>query len=99
MTHLNFMRNNQLYPLLKTLPKGVLHHLHFDCAEDEEFVFMMRHSTASISSLIPSFIWPQISKLLDWELHNRLRQRDGFLWHKQGKNMLMRILLFELWQA
>lgn len=32
------MRNNALYPLLKTLPKGVLHHLHIDCAEDEEFV-------------------------------------------------------------
>jgi hypothetical protein len=43
------MRNNQLYPLLKTLPKGVLHHCHFDCAEDEEFVLIKLPSTASIS--------------------------------------------------
>lgn len=32
------MRNEPLYGLLKTLPKGTLHHDHFDCNEDPEFV-------------------------------------------------------------
>ena len=32
------MRATKLYSVLKTLPKGVLHHVHFDCCEDEEFV-------------------------------------------------------------
>ena len=32
------VKQTALYPLLKELPKGVLHHLHFDCCEDEEFV-------------------------------------------------------------
>ena len=35
LTHLEFMQNNKLYPLLKTLPKAVLHHCHFDCNEDQ----------------------------------------------------------------
>lgn len=38
LSHLNFMRNEPLYALLKTLPKGTLHHDHFDCNEDPEFV-------------------------------------------------------------
>ena len=32
------MRATKLYSALKALPKGVLHHVHFDCCEDEEFV-------------------------------------------------------------
>jgi hypothetical protein len=38
LSHLKFMRESPLYPLLKTLPKGALHHDHFDCNEDPEFV-------------------------------------------------------------
>ncbi len=34
LTHLDYMRNTQLYSLLKTLPKAVMHHNHFDCNED-----------------------------------------------------------------
>ena len=43
------MKNSQLYPLLQSLPKGVLHHLHFDCAEDVEFVPLLLSSTKSTS--------------------------------------------------
>lgn len=38
LSHLNFMRNEPLYALFKSLPKGTLHHDHFDCNEDPEFV-------------------------------------------------------------
>ena len=31
------MKNSALYPHLQLLPKAVLHHVHFDCCEDEEF--------------------------------------------------------------
>lgn len=31
------MRSTQLFGLLKTLPKGALHHDHFDCNEDPDF--------------------------------------------------------------
>lgn len=34
MAHLEHMRSTQMYRLLKTLPKGVLHHDHIDCNED-----------------------------------------------------------------
>ncbi len=52
LSHLNFMKKNPLYPLLKTLPKGALHHDHFDCNEDPEFVRIYLFSTGCISSLI-----------------------------------------------
>lgn len=31
------MRSSELYEILKDIPKGVLHHDHFDCNEDEDF--------------------------------------------------------------
>ena len=34
LSHLRFMRNEHLYRLFKTMPKGSLHHCHFDCNED-----------------------------------------------------------------
>lgn len=36
--HLDFMKKSPLYPILQVLPKAVLHHVHFDCCEDEDFV-------------------------------------------------------------
>lgn len=41
------MKNSALYPHLQLLPKAVLHHVHFDCCEDEEFVVMPIGSTVS----------------------------------------------------
>ncbi len=38
LTHLQHIRSGELYEVLKAMPKGVVHHLHFDCTEDEEFV-------------------------------------------------------------
>ena len=40
LSHLKFMRGQRLYELLKTIPKGSLHHDHFDCNEDKEFVLV-----------------------------------------------------------
>jgi hypothetical protein len=40
LSHLNFMKNQKLYELLKNIPKGSLHHDHFDCNQDKEFVFI-----------------------------------------------------------
>lgn len=34
VTRFDEIRKTPLYPLLKSLPKAVLHHLHFDCNED-----------------------------------------------------------------
>lgn len=31
------MKNSELYPLLHSLPKGCLQHVHIDCCEDVEF--------------------------------------------------------------
>ena len=31
MTHLDHIRSTELYEFLKDIPKGVLHHDHFDC--------------------------------------------------------------------
>lgn len=35
---LSFMKSTRLYKALKTLPKGVLHNVFFDCCEDIDFV-------------------------------------------------------------
>ena len=32
------LKHYKLYSVLKTIPKGVLHHIHFDCCEDPDFV-------------------------------------------------------------
>lgn len=36
--HLEWMKQQKLYDVLKTIPKGVLHHDHFECNYDAEFV-------------------------------------------------------------
>jgi hypothetical protein len=43
------MRRGKLYDLLKDMPKGVLHHIHFDCTEDEDFVANSLPSTGNTS--------------------------------------------------
>ena len=53
LSHLNFMRESPLYPLLKSLPKGALHHDHFDCNEDPEFVLFSLLSIDCISLQTP----------------------------------------------
>lgn len=42
------MRSSELYEILKDIPKGVLHHDHFDCNEDEDFVKSLLLSTENI---------------------------------------------------
>ncbi len=37
LLYLNEMKNSQLYSLLKTIPKSVLQHNHFQCNEDFNF--------------------------------------------------------------
>lgn len=34
------MRKTKLHEFFKTLPKGVLHNVFFDCCEDRDFVWM-----------------------------------------------------------
>ena len=46
LSHLKHMRSQKLFDLFKTIPKGSLHHLHFDCSEDAEFVL-------SVANLVP----------------------------------------------
>lgn len=36
--HFDEVKKSHLYSILKTIPKAVLHHLHFDCTDDLEFV-------------------------------------------------------------
>ena len=40
LSHLNFMKNDPLYKKLQHMPKGTVHHVHFDCNEDPLFVFI-----------------------------------------------------------
>jgi len=40
LSHLSFMKNQKLYNLLSNIPKGSLHHDHFDCNQDKEFVVL-----------------------------------------------------------
>lgn len=35
MSHYEEMRKHKLYSLMKTIPKGALHHCHIDCCEDK----------------------------------------------------------------
>jgi hypothetical protein len=37
LLYLNDMKNTQLYALMKTIPKSVLQHNHFQCNEDFNF--------------------------------------------------------------
>lgn len=38
MTHYELMKQHKLYSLMKTIPKGSLHHCHIDCCEDKDYV-------------------------------------------------------------
>lgn len=58
------MRSSELYEILKDVPKGVLHHDHFDCNEDEDFVLFNLFSIDSILSLILTYIYQLIRKPL-----------------------------------
>lgn len=42
------MKETQLYKSLKTLPKGVLHNVFFECCEDTDFVLLPLLSTAGM---------------------------------------------------
>jgi hypothetical protein len=35
LTHLDFMKKAELYAILQDIPKGALHHDHFNCNEDK----------------------------------------------------------------
>lgn len=54
--HLDFMQTSPLYPLLRTLPKAVLHHAHFACCEDQDFVPINLPSIDSMWSQTLEFI-------------------------------------------
>jgi hypothetical protein len=36
--HMGSMKNTALYHHLRTIPKGVLHHIHYFCNDDADFV-------------------------------------------------------------
>jgi hypothetical protein len=56
LVHLKLIEQTRLYQLMRTIPKGVLHHLHYFCSDDEHFVHIPSISIAPISSLIRGFI-------------------------------------------
>lgn len=38
LTHLKQVQETRLYKLLKTIPKGALHHIHGPCCDDPKYV-------------------------------------------------------------
>jgi len=59
------------------MPKGVVHHLHFDCTEDEEFVNINILSIASISLLILISTFRKIVVSSESALKNKQRLKAG----------------------
>lgn len=53
---LDLIRASPLYALMKTIPKGVMHHNHYFCNDDWEFVSGLLLSINNTSSLTPESI-------------------------------------------
>lgn len=71
------MRSSELYEILKDIPKGVLHHDHFDCNEDEDFVLFYLYSIDNTLSLIQIFTFQLIKKPLKLDQKNKHKMRVG----------------------
>jgi len=88
------MRESKLFQTLKTLPKGVLHNVFFDCCEDLEFVHIFLWFSIKITlPMTPMFMSLKTLFHFGSGLRNRLKGMDGFLWQKRGLCTRMMMIL------
>jgi hypothetical protein len=66
---------------MKTLPKGTMHHLHFDCNEDPEFVPFLIFSIKNTLSMIRESSSVRIKTLLRWVPKKKQKLRAGSPWN------------------
>ena len=77
LSHFDEIKTTKLYSLLKNIPKGVMHHNHFPCNQDEEFVKIYLASSKSMLSMTRESILISLVRTLKWELKKKLNKISG----------------------
>lgn len=85
------MKKSNLYTAFKTLPKGVLHNVFFDCCEDRDFVLFDSYSSEMLLPTILMSMLLKISFPSELETKTKPNAMAGSPWKKQRKciNLLM----------
>ena len=94
------MRQSPLYKLMKTIPKGALHHDHFDCNEDHDFVFL--HLFSIVNTLSPIQISIFLKTTLPFALVLLKKPKvivgnHGYNWGKSCNQNRLWLILWPVW--